>query len=207
MSDEPYGEKYGKSMGILGDHGRLLWQAFLQLRYALCTWVTSETTGDLDLTVDSRHPELAWNVRQRPLNSTSKMWYDWTTHDHTSHWILKVLTFHRDLSLQCHGALFFFSFGHVDHLAVFGLFDQRNSSETLLYRGLVIGTKGFSVPCDLVRPKRTHLAMIRTTKMCGKKAGCLFVSESTKIQYLWAPKMSPIPVLVQSNPSKIPVFL
>jgi len=143
------------------------------------------------------------------------MWYDWTTHDHTSHWILKVLTFHRDLSLQCHGALFFFSFGHVDHLAVFGLFDQRNSNETLLYRGLVIGTKGFSVPCDLVRPKRAHLAMIITSHLANslfkksdqnvwKKSRMSFVSESTKIQYLWAPKCLQPLFLSNQIPPKSP---
>ena len=146
------------------------------------------------------------------------MWYDWTTHDHTSHWILKVLTFHRDLSLQCRGALFFFSFGHVDHLAVFGLFDQRNSSETLLYRGLVIGTKGFSVPCDLVRPKRAHLAMIITSHLansllkksrpkCVEKKPDVFCLRIHQNPISLGTQMSPIPVLVQSNPSEIPVFL
>lgn len=136
------------------------------------------------------------------------MWYDWTTHDHTSHWILKVLTFHRDLSLQCHGALFFFSFGHVDHLAVFGLFDQRNSNETLLYRGLVIGTKGFSVPCDLVRPKRAHLAMIITSHLANslfkksdqnvwKKAGCLLSQNPPKSNIFGHPNVS--------NPCSCPI--
>lgn len=36
-----------------------------------------------------------------------------------------------------------------------------------IYRGLVIGTKGFSVPCDLVRPKRAHLAMIITSHLAN----------------------------------------
>ena len=84
-----------------------------------------------------------------------------------------------------------------------------------IYRGLVIGTKGFSVPCDLVRPKRAHLAMIITSHLANslfkksdqnvwKKSRMSFVSESTKIQYLWAPKCLQPLFLSNQIPPKSP---